>query len=48
MGQPYKILVAGVGGQGVVFFTNLLVRSALLDNIPVVGGEIYGSAYRGG
>jgi indolepyruvate ferredoxin oxidoreductase, beta subunit len=48
MDQPYKILVTGVGGQGVVFLTNLLVKSALLANIPVATSEIYGLTQRGG
>ncbi len=48
MTQPYKILVAGVGGQGVVFLTKLLVKSALLANIPVATSEIHGLSQRGG
>ncbi len=48
MGQTYKILVAGVGGQGVIFLTKLLVKSALLANIPVATSEIHGLAQRGG
>ncbi len=48
MNRPYKILVAGVGGQGVVFLTKLLVKSALLANIPVATSEIHGLAQRGG
>jgi indolepyruvate ferredoxin oxidoreductase, beta subunit len=43
-----KILVAGVGGQGVVLFTNLLVEAALLADIPVATSEIYGLSQRGG
>jgi indolepyruvate ferredoxin oxidoreductase beta subunit len=43
-----KILVAGVGGQGVVFLTNLLVKSALLADIPVATSEIHGLSQRGG
>jgi len=43
-----KILVAGVGGQGVVFFTDLLVEAAMLADIPVGSSEIYGLAQRGG
>ncbi|PJA06486.1 MAG: hypothetical protein COX70_09335 [Flavobacteriales bacterium CG_4_10_14_0_2_um_filter_32_8] len=43
-----KILVAGVGGQGVVFLTNLLVKSALLAGIPVATSEIHGLSQRGG
>jgi indolepyruvate ferredoxin oxidoreductase, beta subunit len=43
-----KILVAGVGGQGVVFLTNLLVKAALLADIPVATSEIHGLSQRGG
>jgi indolepyruvate ferredoxin oxidoreductase beta subunit len=48
MDLSYKILVAGVGGQGVVYLTNLLVKSALLANLPVATSEIHGLAQRGG
>ena len=48
MHEKTKILVAGVGGQGVVFLTNLLVKSALFANIPVATSEIHGLSQRGG
>ncbi len=43
-----KILVTGVGGQGVVFLTEVLVKSALLAGIPVATSEIHGLTQRGG
>jgi indolepyruvate ferredoxin oxidoreductase beta subunit len=43
-----KIQVAGVGGQGVVFLTNLIVEAALLADIPVATSEIHGLSQRGG
>lgn len=43
-----KILVAGVGGQGVVFLTNLIVKAAMLADIPVATSEIHGLSQRGG
>ena len=43
-----KILVAGVGGQGVVFFTNLLVEAATLAGISIATSEIHGLTQRGG
>ena len=43
-----KILIAGVGGQGVVYLTNLLVEAALEANIHVATSEIHGLAQRGG
>lgn len=48
MKQRIKILLAGVGGQGVVFLTNLLVRAAHLAGIPVAASGIYGLSQRGG
>lgn len=48
MKETVKILVAGVGGQGVVFFTNLLVEAATLASIPVATSEIHGLTQRGG
>ncbi len=41
-------MVAGVGGQGVVYLTNLLVEAALLADIPVATSEIHGLSQRGG
>lgn len=46
--EPKKILVAGVGGQGVVFLTNLIVKAAIIADIPVATSEIHGLAQRGG
>lgn len=43
-----KMLVTGVGGQGVVLFTDLMVEAAVLAGIPVSTSEIYGLAQRGG
>ena len=48
MNKSTKILVAGVGGQGVVFLTNLIVKAALLAELPVATSEIHGLAQRGG
>jgi indolepyruvate ferredoxin oxidoreductase, beta subunit len=48
MKETVKILVAGVGGQGVVFFTDLLVEAAMLAEIPVATSEIHGLTQRGG
>ena len=48
MEKPIKILVAGVGGQGVVFLTDLIVEAAMFSDIPVSTSEIHGLAQRGG
>ena len=41
-------MIAGVGGQGVVYLTNLMVEGALLADIPVATSEIHGLSQRGG
>jgi indolepyruvate ferredoxin oxidoreductase beta subunit len=48
MGDSQKLLVAGVGGQGVVYLTNLIVEAALLADLTVASSEIHGLAQRGG
>ncbi|NUM51913.1 MAG: 2-oxoacid:acceptor oxidoreductase family protein [Flavobacteriales bacterium] len=48
MNNKTKIQVAGVGGQGVVFLTNLMVEAALISDIPVATSEIHGLSQRGG
>lgn len=48
MVNPKKILIAGVGGLGVVYLTNLVSESALLAEIPVASSEIHGLAQRRG
>ncbi|MFH1321355.1 MAG: 2-oxoacid:acceptor oxidoreductase family protein [Bacteroidota bacterium] len=48
MNNSKKLLIAGVGGQGIVYLTNLLVEAALLADIPVATSEIHGLAQRGG
>lgn len=46
--EPKKLLIAGVGGQGVVFLTNIITEAALLADIPVASSEIHGLAQRRG
>jgi indolepyruvate ferredoxin oxidoreductase beta subunit len=43
-----KILISGVGGQGVVYVTNLFVEAALLSDLPVSSSEIHGLSQRSG
>jgi indolepyruvate ferredoxin oxidoreductase beta subunit len=43
-----KIVIAGVGGQGIVYLTNILVEAALLSGIPASVSEIHGLSQRGG
>ncbi|MCC7302691.1 MAG: 2-oxoacid:acceptor oxidoreductase family protein [Bacteroidia bacterium] len=43
-----KILISGVGGQGIVFLTNILTEAALISGVPVCASEIHGLSQRGG
>jgi len=43
-----QILVGGVGGQGVLFVTNLLAEAAIRKGLPVLTSETHGMAQRGG
>lgn len=47
-GGSGKLLVAGVGGQGVVYLTKLIVEAALLADLCVASSEIHGLSQRGG
>ena len=42
------IVVSGVGGQGIVVFSDILCEAALLDGFDVAKAEIHGMAQRGG
>ena len=46
--DTFKIVVAGVGGQGTLLATRLLADAALKDGMHVKIGETYGMAQRGG
>lgn len=48
MNGQTKIIIAGVGGQGVVFLTEILVEAAMKANIPVATSEVHGLSQRGG
>ena len=43
-----KILIAGVGGQGIVYLSNIIAEAAMLSDIPVSVSEIHGLSQRGG
>ena len=43
-----NILLAGVGGQGVLFVTAVLTEAAVRKGSPLVGAETHGMAQRGG
>lgn len=48
MSDCTKILIAGVGGQGIVYLSNIIVEAAMISNIPVNVSEIHGLSQRGG
>ncbi|MCF7810256.1 2-oxoacid:acceptor oxidoreductase family protein [bacterium] len=48
MNKTSKMLIAGIGGQGVVYLTNLVTEAALAADIPVASSEIHGLAQRRG
>lgn len=48
MAQEFNILIAGVGGQGVILMSELLGKAAIADGLRVKGSEVLGMAVRGG
>ncbi len=46
--EPFKIVVAGVGGQGTLLASRLLAEAAIRSGMHVKIGETYGMAQRGG
>ncbi len=43
-----RMVLAGLGGQGVIFLTRLLARAALSLGLPVMVSETHGMSQRGG
>lgn len=43
-----KILIAGVGGQGIVYITGILAEAGIISDVPVCVSEIHGLSQRGG
>lgn len=48
MMENHNIVLAGVGGQGVLLLAEILGNAAILDNYDVRVSEIHGMAQRGG
>ena len=46
--SEFNILIAGVGGQGVILISELLGDAAVRENINIRGSEVLGMAVRGG
>lgn len=43
-----RLVIAGIGGQGVVYATKVLSRAALIRGEPVMASENHGMSQRGG
>jgi len=48
MTKEFNIVIAGVGGQGVILMSELLGNAAVKDGLNVRGSEVLGMAVRGG
>ncbi len=46
--ETFRLVIAGVGGQGTLLASRLLAQSAIEAGLPVKIGETYGMAQRGG
>jgi indolepyruvate ferredoxin oxidoreductase, beta subunit len=46
--MTYDIILAGVGGQGVLSLAAILARAAMIDGLQVRQSEVHGMAQRGG
>jgi indolepyruvate ferredoxin oxidoreductase beta subunit len=46
--KEFNIVIAGVGGQGVILMSELLGNAAVKDGLNVRGSEVLGMAVRGG
>ncbi len=46
--ETTNIVLCGLGGQGILFMTKVLARSALAKGYKVMGAETHGMAQRGG
>ncbi len=47
-GKSFDLLLAGVGGQGIIFAGQILMEAALQEGFRVYGFEMHGMARRGG
>jgi indolepyruvate ferredoxin oxidoreductase beta subunit len=43
-----QIVIAGIGGQGVLFAANIFIRLAQQRGLPMLGSETHGMSQRGG
>ena len=43
-----QYIIAGIGGQGILFTSKILGKIAIDKGLPVIGSEVHGMAQRGG
>jgi len=46
--RPFNVVLAGVGGQGILFASRILFESAMAKGQKVMGAETHGMSQRGG
>lgn len=46
--MTYDIILAGVGGQGVLSIATIIARAAMIDGLEVRQSEVHGMSQRGG
>ena len=46
--MKFDIILAGVGGQGVLSLANIIAGAAMADRLSVKQSEIHGMSQRGG
>jgi indolepyruvate ferredoxin oxidoreductase beta subunit len=46
--RPFNLIVAGVGGQGILSAARLIAQAAILEQLTVSVGETFGASRRGG
>mgnify|MGYP001813392225 CR=1 FL=1 len=46
--KPINFIIGGLGGQGILFMTKILAKTALHKSFKVIGAETHGMAQRGG
>lgn len=48
MKKEFNVILAGVGGQGIITLTRILAEAALIEGLDVKTSELHGLAQRGG
>ena len=48
MNKNFNVIIAGVGGQGVIALTRLIAESALIEGLDIKTSELHGLSQRGG